>query len=313
MPKTRPHYHRYLLSNPQTMLCRYFGCHSITLPIGTRRMYFVVMQNLFNEGPVDQRFDLKGNRDRRQAVTTSEVEILIQKTRDQEPISQLMLDIDFRKLSAGISLSYPSASLLQGQLCDDIVFLASRGIIDYSILLGVTYLKTGERLPSIASQSQGIYANDLDKMYYIGIVDMLQRYNWRWTLQRWLLGFLLCKDTHDVSAVPPEEYGTRLTKFVRSRLFDIQGSGHDVVQFSTPASSDKALLDTDHTALSIGVDSIQRSAPSRELSMSSIDSHGMLFVSSATSSPSVAYSSTASPTSEPAHRTSEARSSTFFV
>jgi len=293
------------------MLCRYFGCHSISLPIGTRRMYFVVMQNLFNEGPVDQRFDLKGNRDRRQAITTSQVEHLIQKTRDHQPISQLMLDIDFRKLSSGIALSYPSAALVQGQLCDDIVFLASRGIIDYSILLGVTYLKNGERLPSMAAQSQGIYSNDLDKMYYVGIVDMLQRYNWRWTVQRWLLGMLLCKDTHDVSAVPPEEYGTRLTTFVRSRLFDIQGSGNEADHFSTPPSSSNApgSQKQQYTAVTIDMDP-RASSEARELSLSSLDSQSLLFVS-ASSSPSVAYSSSESPTS---HRTSEGtRSSTFFV
>lgn len=276
-------------------------------------MYFVVMQNLFNEGPVDQRFDLKGNRDRRQAITTSQVENLIQKTRDQQPISQLMLDIDFRKLSAGVALSYPSAALVQGQLCDDIVFLASRGIIDYSILLGVMYLKSGERFPSMAAQSQGIYSNDLDKMYYVGIVDMLQRYNWRWTVQRWLLGILLCKDTHDVSAVPPNEYGTRLTRFVRSRLFDIQGSGNEADQFSTPPSSGNMLQvpgkEQHYTAMSIDVDP-RASSEARELSMSSFDSQSLLFASTS-SSPSVAYSSSESPTS---HRTSEgARSSTFFV
>ncbi|DBA04121.1 TPA: hypothetical protein N0F65_004229 [Lagenidium giganteum] len=219
-----PHYHRYLLSNPQSMLCRYFGCHSISLPVGKRRMYFVVMHNLFNEGPVHQRFDLKGNRDRRQAINTSQVESYIQLAKEQRIIKKLMMDIDFRKFSGGISLSSASASVLEGQLCDDIVFLASRGIIDYSILLGVRYLNNGERLPSIAAQSQGIYSHDLDKIYYIGIVDMLQRYNWRWTVQRWFLGLLLCKDTHDVSAVPPDLYGARLTDFVRSRLFDIQPS-----------------------------------------------------------------------------------------
>lgn len=218
-----PHYHRYLLSNPQTLLCRYFGCHSISLPVGKRRMYFVVMQNLFNEGPVHQRFDLKGNRDRRQAINANQIENYIQLAKEQRTINKLMMDIDFHKFNGGIALSPRSANKLQGQLCDDIVFLASRGIIDYSILLGVRYLKSGERLPSITAQSQGIYSSDLEKVYYLGTVDMLQRYNWKWTLQRWLLGVLLCKDTHDVSAVPPEAYGTRLTKFVRSRLFDVQG------------------------------------------------------------------------------------------
>lgn len=291
------------------MLCRYFGCHSITLPIGTRRMYFVVMQNLFNEGPVDQRFDLKGNCDRRQAVTASEVEDLIQKTREKQAISQLMLDIDFRKLSAGISLPYPSTALLQGQLCDDIVFLASRGIIDYSILLGVSYVRRSHQTSMRGSQCHGIYSGDMDRMYYIGIVDMLQRYNWRWTVQRWLLGLLLCKDTHDVSAVPPNEYGTRLTKFVRSRLFDIQGGSHEADQYSTPPSSGNVLQMKNSEPHYSVVDMDIRASTQSQLSMSSLDSQSLLFASSS-SSPSVAYSSSASPTS---HAPDGGRSSTFFV
>lgn len=207
------------------MLCRYFGCHSISLPVGKRRMYFVVMQNLFNEGPVHQRFDLKGNRDRRIAISANEMERYIQLAREQRTIPKLMMDIDFHKFSTGIALSPRAAAKLQGQLCDDIVFLASRGIIDYSILLGVRYLKSGERLLAHTAPSQaGIYACDLEKVYYLGTVDMLQRYNWKWTVQRWLLGVVLCKDTRDVSAVRPEAYGTRLTKFVRARLFDVQSS-----------------------------------------------------------------------------------------
>ncbi|TMW57572.1 hypothetical protein Poli38472_003497 [Pythium oligandrum] len=218
-----PHYHRYMLSSPQSMLCRYYGCYSITLPVGTRRMYFVVMQNLFHEGPVHQRFDLKGNFDRRQAINANDVEDYIQLARDQRVISTLMMDIDFRKLCGGMFLSPPMIKRVKEQLNDDIVFLASRGIIDYSILLGVRYLNSGERLPSLAGQGAGIYSQDMEKVYYLGTIDMLQRYNWRWTLQRWVLG-LLCKDTQDVSAVPPQLYASRLEEFVGSRLFDIQGS-----------------------------------------------------------------------------------------
>nr|CCA18515.1 phosphatidylinositol 4phosphate 5kinase (PIPKD11/GPCRPIPK) putative [Albugo laibachii Nc14] len=235
-----PHYHRYFLSNPQSRLCRYFGCHSISLPVGTRRMYFVVMQNLFHRGQVHQRFDLKGNCDRRQAIGSSQVENYIQLACDQQPIDKLMMDIDFHKLSNGIRVLPEQAEALQGQFCDDLVFLASRGIIDYSILLGVQYLPPDQKqtlfhmehlhslsAASLASYtaSDGVVSEMEQKVYFLGIVDMLQRYNWRWKIQRWILGCLLCKDPHDVSAVPPDEYGTRLTEFVRSYLFDTSVRG----------------------------------------------------------------------------------------
>uniref|UniRef100_K3WWS8 PIPK domain-containing protein n=1 Tax=Globisporangium ultimum (strain ATCC 200006 / CBS 805.95 / DAOM BR144) TaxID=431595 RepID=K3WWS8_GLOUD len=297
-----PHYHRYLLSNPETMLCRYFGCHSISLPVGKRRMYFVVMQNLFNDnGPIFQRFDLKGNCDRRQAINASQVELTIQLARDQQRISQLMMDIDFHKFNGGISLARASASRLQGQLCDDIVFLASRGIIDYSILLGIRYLKSDESLPP---QSHGIYSHDGQKVYYLGTVDMLQRYNWKWTVQRWFLGLLLCKDTHDVSAVPPEAYGTRLTKFVKERLFDVHpdtggASSHHSRRSARlngmNGGSDAATLivHDERDYVDENDNPIRFSSELRDysLSSSSIDSGSMYQQHGPPSSPSVAYTS----------------------
>ncbi|GMF10844.1 unnamed protein product [Phytophthora lilii] len=315
-------------SNPQSMLCRYFGCHSISLPIGKRRMYFVVMQNLFNEGPVDQRFDLKGNRDRRQAVSATDMEDLIQVAKNREPIGQLLMDIDFLKISSGISLSYANTALQQDQLCSDFVFLASRGIIDYSILLGVRY----DNPNAHTTHQNGLSSHDQNEVYYVGIVDMLQRYNWRWTVQRWFLGLLLCKDTHDVSAVPPDEYATRLADFVREKLFDIQGnasgpsfrhrhngnlaSGHTRdSSYSCESSQSQSFSSTPHTSLSVGAiePNHQRSIEMQHLSVfsaSSLDTTG-IEPSSSTSSPSVAYSSVCESPVEIAPETRKA--TTFFV
>ncbi|OWZ10336.1 Phosphatidylinositol 4-phosphate 5-kinase (PIPK-D11/GPCR-PIPK) [Phytophthora megakarya] len=317
-----PHYHEYLQSNPQSMLCRYFGCHSISLPIGKRRMYFVVMQNLFTEGPVDQRFDLKGNRDRRQAVSATAMEGLIQVAKDRKAIGQLLMDIDFLKISSGISLSYANTAVQQDQLCSDFVFLASRGIIDYSILLGVRYDNPRKRRSK--SNQNGLTSHDQNEVYYVGIVDMLQRYNWRWTVQRWFLGCLLCKDTHDVSAVPPDEYATRLADFVREKLFDIQGTTSDPRFRSVRVDSDRSCESsrmqsfssaTPHTPLSAGsMDrSNVRSLEMQHLSVfsaSSLDSADIEPPSSS-SSPSVAYSSVCE---SPVEMTPETRkTTTFFV
>nr|CAI9859004.1 Phytopthora agathidicda GPCR-PIPK 11 [Phytophthora agathidicida] len=322
-----PHYHEYLQSNPQSMLCRYFGCHSISLPIGKRRMYFVVMQNLFNEGPVDQRFDLKGNRDRRQAVSATAMEGLIQVAKDRKAISQLLMDIDFLKISSGISLSYANTALQQDQLCSDFVFLASRGIIDYSILLGVRYNNPEKR----RTHQNGLSSHDQHEVYYVGIVDMLQRYNWRWTVQRWFLGLLLCKDTHDVSAVPPDEYATRLADFVREKLFDIQGnastpsfrngrSGHlesDRTGESAYSceSSQSFSSSTLHTSMSVsGLEPNNiRSIEMQHLSVFSSSSLGVAGIepSSSSSSPSVAYSSVCE---SPVEVVADTRkTTTFFV
>ncbi|KAF0686517.1 Aste57867_21704 [Aphanomyces stellatus] len=215
-----PYYHSYLLSHPRSFLCRYFGCHSISLPVGRRRMYFVVMQNLFYEGPVDQRFDLKGNTDRRQAIQSHDVEQYIVRSQNRETISKLMMDIDFLKLRQAIQVGETEEADLQSQLVEDIMFLATRGIMDYSILLGVKFVHH-----TVPSSTTGTLSKTRERIYYVGIIDMLQQYTWRWTLQRWFLGVFCCKDMGNVSAVPPNEYGKRLKEFVLSRLFYTPGRG----------------------------------------------------------------------------------------
>ncbi|CAK4460013.1 unnamed protein product [Aphanomyces euteiches] len=210
-----PAYYNYMLDHRRSFLCRYFGCHSITLPVGTRRMYFVVMANLFHEGPVDQRYDLKGNTDRRQAIATTEVELIMRQTVQRRAVDKLMLDIDFSRIHQCILLADADATATKDQLKRDINFLVDQHIMDYSILVGVRHLHEGA-----PRQSAAVISRDGTNLYNMGIIDMLQRYNWRWTVQRWFLGSVLCKDTSQVSAVPPVQYGQRLINFIRQDMFN---------------------------------------------------------------------------------------------
>ncbi|OQS07138.1 phosphatidylinositol 4-phosphate 5-kinase (PIPK-D11/GPCR-PIPK) [Thraustotheca clavata] len=212
-----PYYHDYLVKNPKSYLCRYFGCHSITLPVGTRKVYFIVMHNLFNEGTVHQRFDLKGNTDRRQAIRSDHLERYISQFHSRQHISKLLLDLDFLKLRQVIQLNEYDRMQIQSQLLQDINFLSSRGIMDYSLLIGVAYCDSQRNIHS----TKGIMSTTKDKLYHIGLIDMLQLYTWRWTLQRWFLGICLCKNMSNLSAVTPRDYSKRLKHFVLTRLFDL--------------------------------------------------------------------------------------------
>ncbi|KAJ8569177.1 hypothetical protein ON010_g6082 [Phytophthora cinnamomi] len=203
-----------------------------------------------------------------------------------------------------------------------------RGIIDYSILLGVCYAESNPH----RTYRNGITSHDQSDVYYLGIVDMLQRYNWRWTVQRWFLGLLLCKDTHDVSAVPPDEYATRLADFVRDRMFALQGSS-DGLSFrhgrnshlgsdrtgesglSSDSSQNQSFSSTPHTSVSVDIlePNDFRSIEMEHLSVFSASSMGAAGIepSSSSSSPSMAYSSVCE---SPVEATPETRkTTTFFV
>ncbi|MCL4417737.1 MAG: phosphatidylinositol phosphate kinase family protein [Actinobacteria bacterium] len=48
--------------------------------------------------------------------------------------------------------------------------------------------------------------------YYIGIIDILQEWNWSKFIERWTKIVLKCNDSDGLSAVPPENYSERFWK-----------------------------------------------------------------------------------------------------
>jgi 1-phosphatidylinositol-4-phosphate 5-kinase len=58
-------YHDYLLSNPDSLITRYFGLHKIEMLSGTmekKTYYFVMMKNIFRtQKTLKYKFDLKGS------------------------------------------------------------------------------------------------------------------------------------------------------------------------------------------------------------------------------------------------------------
>ena len=58
--KMAPNYEAYMTSNPDTLLTRFYGCHSVSLY--GKMYYFVVMGNLFSDTDVvHHRYDIKGS------------------------------------------------------------------------------------------------------------------------------------------------------------------------------------------------------------------------------------------------------------
>ncbi|KAI9912914.1 hypothetical protein PsorP6_006603 [Peronosclerospora sorghi] len=58
--KMAPNYEAYMTNNPETLLTRFFGCHSVSLY--GKMYYFVVMGNLFADTDVvHHRYDIKGS------------------------------------------------------------------------------------------------------------------------------------------------------------------------------------------------------------------------------------------------------------
>jgi 1-phosphatidylinositol-4-phosphate 5-kinase len=144
-------YASYLLTNPDSLLTRFYGCHAIRLYGNT--FHFVVMANLFNtDKTIHRRYDIKGSWVNRTAkypskgkrVTcrhcngkyvfgSSDAAHCPARVGRHEP-NMVLKDND---MTARVRLHPVIAEELYVQLVKDANFLSRLGIMDYSLLLGV--------------------------------------------------------------------------------------------------------------------------------------------------------------------------------
>lgn len=144
-------YASFLLTNPDSLLTRFYGCHAIRLYGNT--FNFVVMANLFStEKVIHRRYDIKGSWVNRSAkhpskgksVTcrhcnakfvfgSTDAETCRARVGRHEP-NVILKDND---LTAKVRLDPKVAEDLYDQLVKDANFLSRLGIMDYSLLLGV--------------------------------------------------------------------------------------------------------------------------------------------------------------------------------
>ncbi|KDO32428.1 hypothetical protein SPRG_22110 [Saprolegnia parasitica CBS 223.65] len=150
-----PEYGSYLLSHPDSLLTRFYGCHSVQLYGST--FYFVVMANLFsdNSKTIHRRYDIKGswvNRSAKQptkgksvtcrhcngkfifGVADAESNACPLRVGGNHEPNVILKDND---LTQKVRLNEAEAEELYAHICKDASFLASHGIMDYSLLMGV--------------------------------------------------------------------------------------------------------------------------------------------------------------------------------
>ena len=134
-------YYFYLKENPLTFLPKLLGCYVLKRKIKKKstNIYFIVMNNVFaTNHHIDLRFDLKGSTIGRRVLTGTINDSKIFVSGDMA-----LKDLDFNKSDERVNIGY-KRGLVLNQLKRDIEFLYRINSNDYSLLLGIHYIKENE-------------------------------------------------------------------------------------------------------------------------------------------------------------------------
>jgi hypothetical protein len=144
-------------------------------------MDFIIMENLFHACEVQSIYDLKGSERDRYANETE--------PRNGGPT--VLLDDNLRELiRTSPTLVSPAAFLtLQQSLCDDTNFLASLGVMDYSLLVGF---------------------DRMQQKLIVGLVDYVRQYTWDKQVESWVKkSGLLGGAGKEPTIISPQQYARR--------------------------------------------------------------------------------------------------------
>ncbi|OQR81390.1 phosphatidylinositol-4-phosphate-5-kinase (Pi-PIPK-D2) [Thraustotheca clavata] len=230
--KIAPDYVEYLENNAKSVLTRFYGCFRITLY--GNDFYFVVMENLFSSSNQDihHRYDIKGSWVNRSYQNPREgtktkcrycsmqfyYTSIVKKQQQcpnmagpHEP-NVVLKDDDLRtRLHIG---NYAGKTLFE-QLQSDSRFLCSLGIMDYSLLIGVVDVEYKVDVNvglnnSESSSSLHVCDTITGPGYYcLGIIDILQTWNFDKKLERFMKTTFKRSDPNGISAIEPVKYQKR--------------------------------------------------------------------------------------------------------
>eukprot|EP00050_Salpingoeca_kvevrii_P011558 m.16298 g.16298 ORF g.16298 m.16298 type:complete len:754 (-) comp3490_c0_seq1:89-2350(-) len=222
--------------NPQSLLCRFFGLYSIQMAPEQMYFSFVIMENIFarvDNLDLHEFYDLKGSTVNRRSI----------KDRDRAIAANFRGTRKDLDLERDIALFNERAvAALHAQLACDTLFLNEHGIMDYSLLVGIhncyqskeancceerrvieaDLARNRHMLTALichGMRGRGpIGHEDSESVYFVGIIDMLQLWNWSKRMERFFKINFLRKDPSGISAIEHDAYASRFTERIKNKI-----------------------------------------------------------------------------------------------
>lgn len=231
-----PAYHAHVRERQGRSLIQYLGCYSMSLWWQwSGKVYFVVMRNFL---PVRQwlTFDLKGATANRRALDPRVLHHIHagEDLRSRTAWGTLR-DWEWMDIAMVCDVSPEDKAKLVEMILADAALLASEGLMDYSLLVGIHRVSpeasSNEREARLRhlTAAGGYISIDRQKVYFFGIIDVLEPYDCGWRVQHAALtsAYCLgckCAKADGISAMPPHEYAERFSTFVVREVLNFDSS-----------------------------------------------------------------------------------------
>ena len=132
---------------------------------------------------------------------------------------------------------------LWATICSDCDFLQRQHLLDYSLLIGIfrppaTLIPQQKQalLSQLAHQCRGtgVVSRDRQKVYFFGIIDVLEKFTIRWRVQRAVLRCVYAlamrwTSSDGISAMPPPLYADRFRTFMAHEVLRMEGEPDTVL------------------------------------------------------------------------------------
>lgn len=188
-------YVKYMMKHyTDTLLPRFYGLYYIDNEHESR--YLIAMNNVFEHLPRNMEhvaFDLKGSTYKREAS-------------NQETT---LKDLDLNRQK--IKLNFEGSPNFLKALNRDSMWLRDHNLIDYSLLIGIVKNQGNTDVKGLSGIWEGENAT-----YFLGIIDILQRYNLRKSVESLVKTKVLGQK--NISAVKPDYYQKRFYLWIRQHI-----------------------------------------------------------------------------------------------
>ena len=215
-------YYNYIKDHKETLITKIYGIYTVVIK-NASSVNVILMQNLFGCSPIhiQRMFDLKGSSVQRKTKN-------VQNWRKD----QVLKDLDYQWLTKVerklINFKEDNIQEIRNILDNDIKFYKRLSLMDYSLLFII--IDFPNKIDPDYNQIIGllddpkyrghVYKSDDEKyIYIIGIIDYLQKYNFKKKAEHFLKSIYNGKEKNMVSAVEPILYGDRFFEFMTKKVF----------------------------------------------------------------------------------------------